>query len=97
MKASDKTKDIARERISILFEQADLVFKKNKLLANRYVSLARKIAMKTNIRLTKVQKKKFCNHCYSFLKPGINSRVRINNNKLIIYCSECKKYTRMQL
>lgn len=97
MKSSDKTKDIARERISILFEQASSIFKKNKSLANRYITLARKIAMKSNIRLTKIQKKKFCKHCYSYLVPGANARVRINNNKIVTYCSECKKYSRMQL
>ncbi len=97
MKATEKTKDIAKERISILFDQASSIFKKNKSLANRYVALARKIAMKANLCLTKIQKKKFCKHCYSYLVPGINSRVRINNNKLIIYCGECKKYSRMQL
>lgn len=97
MQPSNTTKEIAKERIMILFEQANSVFKQNKSLANRYISLARKIAMKSNIRLTKTQKKKFCKHCYSYLVLGINSRVRINNNKLITYCNECKKYSRMRL
>lgn len=97
MKPSDKTKEIARERIIILFERAEKIFSKNKSLADRYIILARKIAMKSNIRLTKVQKKKFCKHCYSYLIPGLNSRIRINNNKIITYCNECKKYSRMQL
>jgi ribonuclease P protein subunit RPR2 len=97
MQTTNKVKEIARERISILFEQAATIFKTNKSLSNRYVLLARKIAMKSNIQLTKVQKTKFCKHCYSFLKPGINSRVRINNNKLIVFCTECKKYSRMNL
>ena len=88
---------IARERIKILFEQADKIFKKSPKLSNRYVELARKIAMKVNYRLPKYLKRKFCKHCYSYLKPGVNSRIRIHKNKVIIYCKDCKKYTRIPL
>lgn len=93
----EKQNKIAIERINILFEKADQVFDKNKLRANRYVELARKIAMKVNLKLTKTQKRKFCKHCYSYLKPGVNSITRITNHKLVTYCKECKKYTRIIL
>lgn len=90
-------KKIAQERIKILFEEADKVFNKDPKLANRYVDLARKIAMKVNLRIPRNLKRKFCKHCYSYLKPGINSRTRIHKNKIIIYCKNCKKYTRIPL
>lgn len=91
-----KDKNIAKERIRELFRQADENFNKSPKLANRYISLARKIAMKFNIRLTKY-KRKFCKHCYSYLKPGVNSKTRIHKSRIIIYCNNCKKYTRIPL
>jgi len=84
----------ARHKIENLFEQADLIFKDNKKLANRYVSLARKIGMKLNLRLPSRLQKRFCKHCYSFLVPGINCRIRTRENKVVYYCLECKKYMR---
>lgn len=88
---------IAKARIKKLFEEADKVFKKNKKLSNRYVEIARKIAMKVQLKMPKRYKRQFCKHCYNYLKAGNNSRVRINKNKVIIYCLECKKYTRIPL
>jgi len=90
-------KEIARERIKKLFSEADEVFSKDKKLANRYVSLARKIAMKFNLRMPKVYKRRFCKHCYSYLKPGKNLRVRTKNKKVVYYCLECKKFMRFPL
>ena len=46
--SKSKQKEIALQRIKILFQQAEEMFPKNKALANRYVSLARKIAMKVH-------------------------------------------------
>ncbi|MEA3378747.1 MAG: ribonuclease P protein component 4 [Nanoarchaeota archaeon] len=88
---------IADERIKILFNQADSIFSTNPSLANRYVALARKIAMKANISIPRVFKRKFCKHCYKYLKHGINCRVRIKDGKVIYYCKSCKKYMRFPI
>ncbi len=90
-------KIIAQQRIKQLFHEAELVFSKNKLWSNRYVALARKIAMKVKLKMPGYYKRKFCKHCYSYLQPGINSRTRIRSGKVIIYCWECKKFTRIPL
>lgn len=90
-------KEIARERIKKLFAEADKAFSKDKKLANRYVALARKIAMKFNLRMPGGYKRKFCKHCYSYLKPGKNLRVRTKDKKVIYYCLECKKFMRFPL
>jgi len=90
-----KQKEIAKERVKILFKQAEEVFSKNKSLANRYVTLARKIAMKVKLRMPIELKRKYCKHCYKFLMPGVNSRVRTRDGKVIISCLECKKFTRI--
>lgn len=88
---------LALERIEHLFKEADLVFKENPKRADKYVSIARKIATKINLKLPKDIKRKFCKHCYSYLKPGINSRIRNYKSRVTIYCSNCKKFTRIPL
>ena len=85
---------IALDRIKKLFKEADSVFKENPKLSNRYVTLARKIAMKYKVKIPSNLKKKYCRHCYCYLKPGQNCRVRVQNNKVIYYCFNCKKYMR---
>ena len=80
-----------------LFREAKIQFNYNPQLSNHYIKLARKLAMKVNLKLGKEYKRKFCKYCYSYLVPGKNARVRINNNKLIYYCFNCKKYSRINL
>lgn len=90
-------KEIAQERIKILFQQAVEVFPKNKALANRYVTLARKVAMKVKARIPLELKRRFCKHCYSYLQPGVNARVRTRAGKVIISCFECKNFMRIPI
>ena len=90
-------KRIAKERIVTLFKQAELSSKEDMDQANRYVDLARKIAMRVKMPIPKEYKQLFCKHCYSYLVAGKNSRHRINNGKVIISCFKCKKYKRIQL
>lgn len=84
-------KKIAKERIRILFKEAERIFPKHKDLANRYVELARRIGMKYKVRVPKHLKRKFCKYCYRFIRPGVNSNVRIKNKKVIHHCNECGK------
>ena len=92
-----KQKEIAAERIIGLFSQAEEAFSKSKPLANRYVDLARKISMKVKVRIPPKLKRRFCKHCSSFLMPGINSRIRTRKGKVIIFCSECKRFMRIPI
>lgn len=91
---------IARERIEELFKQADKRMTKkrinstDKALANRYVSLARKIAMKYKVKIPTNLKRRFCRHCYKYLKPGFNCRVRLAKSRVIYYCLECRRFMR---
>lgn len=93
-KKSRKFQKIAEERIIILFKEAGAMFNKDRKLANRYVSLARKIAMKYKVKIPKELKRRFCKNCYKFLVPGKNCRVRLKEGKVIYYCLECKKFMR---
>jgi len=89
-----KQREIASERIKILFEQARKRFKKDPSLSDRYVSLARKISMKYKVKIPADLKKQFCKHCYKYLVPSVNCRVRLQKGRIIYYCLNCKKYMR---
>ena len=89
-----KQKVIARERIKKLVELAGKIFPKSPEMADHYIDLARKVAMKARVRIPSSFKKRFCKHCYKFLQPGVNCRVRTRNNKVIYYCLNCKKFMR---
>ncbi|MBD3319016.1 ribonuclease P [Candidatus Woesearchaeota archaeon] len=95
--AKQAFKRIARKRIHELFELAAEVFSIDPALSTRYVSLARKIAMRFKVRIPRALKRKFCKHCYAYLVPGKNARVRVQNGKVVIFCTGCKKYTRIPL
>ena len=90
-------KKIALERINQLFKEADFVFRENPERANRYVNIARKIAMKLNLKFPRELKRKFCKHCYHYLVPNKTCRVRIHKSRVIYYCFNCKKFMRFML
>lgn len=85
------------ERIKILFNEATSAFKVHPERSHRYIALARKIAMKAKVKIPKHLKRKFCSHCYKFLQPGVNCRVRTKNKKLVYFCFSCRRYMRIPL
>lgn len=87
-------REIAIERILELFKQAELRFKQNPELSDRYIEIARKISMKYKVKIPKELKKRYCKHCHKYLVPGANSRIRLTKQKVVYYCSNCKKYMR---
>jgi len=91
---SMKERKIALDRIETLFAEAEKEFNQHPELSNRYVELARKIAMKSKVRIRPELKKRFCKHCHSYLKPGVNCRVRLGGKHLVYYCQNCKKFMR---
>lgn len=93
-KKSAEHKRIAKERIEVLFKQARNMFKEDDKLADRYVNLARKIAMKYKVRIRPELKRRFCKHCYKYLMPGVNCRVRLQKGKVVYFCQGCKKFMR---
>lgn len=90
----ERAKKEAKKHVDALFIRAKENSTSNPSLANRYVTLARKIAMKFKLRLTPEQKRLFCPHCYRFLSPTRNLRVRVHESRIIYYCLDCKKYWR---
>ena len=85
---------IAKQRIIYLFNEADKIFNSNSELASRYVEIARNISMKYKVKIPSELKKHFCCHCYKYVRPGINLRVRLYRGRLVYYCLLCKKHYR---
>ena len=85
---------IARERIEILFQEAKAMFNEDPKLSNRYVQLARKIAMKYKVKMPSSLKRRICAKCHHYLVPGKNLRVRMQKGNSIYHCLDCKNIMR---
>jgi ribonuclease P protein subunit RPR2 len=84
---------IARERIQILLDHARTKAKEDdNRLARRYVELARKISMRTKVRIPREDKRFICKNCLMPLIPGRNARVRLTSEKMsvTITCLTCQ-------
>jgi len=93
-----KAKKEAKEIIPELLKKSKLAYKKgNKKLSLTYSKKIRFLYMKHKIKLPKSTKRQLCKHCYTILIPSINCRIRTKDSKLIIYCLDCKKYTRIPI
>jgi ribonuclease P protein subunit RPR2 len=98
--AMNSTKRIALKRVHTLFGLAKETIHEDPELAQRYVQIARKIAMRTKLRLPKEYRSLICRHCKSFILPGVNCRVRIQQRRephMVITCLNCGKHTRIPL
>jgi len=97
-KEKNLQKTIAKNRIIKLFTLAERYAISERFdLANRYVEIARKISMRYLVPIPKKFKRRFCKHCYSYLLPDKNCRIRIHNNRVIIFCKNCGKFTRIPI
>jgi len=96
----DETRQIALQRIHALFGLAKEKIREEPELAQRYVTIARKIAMRTKLRLPTEYRRMVCRHCKSFIYPSINCRVRVQQKRephMVITCLVCGKITRIPL
>ena len=94
------TKQTALQRVRTLFRLAREVIHEDPELAQRYVKIARKIAMGTKLRLPREYKRLVCKHCKSFILPGVNCRVRIQSRRephVVMTCLNCGRHSRMPL
>ena len=96
----NSTKQIALQRVHSLFHLAKEVIHEDPELAQRYVNMARKISMKTKLRLPKEYRSLICRHCKSFILPGVNCRIRIQQRRephMVITCLICGQHSRFPL
>ncbi|MEM2947711.1 MAG: ribonuclease P protein component 4 [Candidatus Bathyarchaeia archaeon] len=93
-------KRIAKQRIQTLFRLAIETHKEDPKLAQRYVDIARRVAMAARVRLPTEYRRMVCRHCKSFILPGVSCRVRIKQRRephVVITCLKCGKHMRIPL
>ena len=93
-------KQIAKQRIQILFDQAKNTYKTNPQLATQYNKTARRIAMAAKIRLPLEFRRQTCKNCNALLMQGSNCRVRIKQKReshVVVTCLNCGNQTRILL
>lgn len=93
-KSRDEQKDVAAERIEILFSLADAAaIRKDFDFADQFIAQAKKIAMKYNLRTPREMRRKVCKFCDRYLLPGTTCRVRIKSTeqRVEVRCLRCDK------
>ena len=93
-------KQIAQQRIQILFQQAKKVYHDNPQLSSRYIKTARRIAMAAKISMPTLYKRQICKKCNTLLLQGNNCRIRIRQKRephVVITCLGCGHKTRIPL
>ena len=91
---------IAGERIERLFDLAEKRLQEpnegRQQLADRYVELARSIGMAHNVSIPADFRKRFCQNCNTYLKPGLNCRVVISSRDSVLEyrCGKCGNVNR---
>ena len=97
MMKQSSIKQIARQRIEILFEEAKKVAKTNPKQATAYISSARRIAMAAKIRLPLEFRRETCKECNLLFIHGVNCRVRVKQKRephVVVTCLNCGNQTR---
>ena len=80
----------AQERMHILLGQAREMVRKDEQLSKRYVQLARKISMRTKVRISPEEKQYLCKNCGIVLIPGLNARIRLRPRSVrLVTCLSC--------
>lgn len=88
------SKTQAKELIQKYLFDARKEFAGSKRKADLLVHKARNLSMSYNLPIPRQLKRSFCKHCYTFLMPGKNCRIRTREGKVIYYCMECKNHMR---
>jgi ribonuclease P protein subunit RPR2 len=92
-----ETRRIALERILTLFRLADEALQEKPEQSQRYVNLARQIAMRCRVKMPRELRRRVCKHCNTLLRPGVNSRVRLRQRRephVVVTCLSCGRVHR---
>ena len=93
-------KQIAKQRIRILLDQAQKVYRANPELSTQYVASARRIAMAARIRLPAEFRRQTCKKCNSLFVHSLNCRVRVKQKRephVVVTCLNCGNQNRYML
>ena len=86
---------IAEERIEILFQNAEKELSSHPERSHRYVQMAQNIAQKYNLKIKGTWRGRFCKNCQHFIRPGLNSQIRLFNSSINIKCLDCGEVRRI--
>ena len=88
----DFIKDIALQRIEKLFKMAEEIHVKDQKMANRYVEIAYRIALRARVKIPKKYKYRICKRCKSYLVPGKTLSIRLRTKRephIVMKCLVC--------
>jgi ribonuclease P protein subunit RPR2 len=89
---------IARERITTLFALAEVEASRGHPdLANRYVTLARRIGTRYNVRLLPEFREMYCRGCSVFWSEGRTVRTRLRAGRRVRTCLRCGRVRRVRV
>lgn len=89
---------VAQERISDLFALAETEARAaGSALPNRYVTLARRIGMRYNVRLLSEYRDLYCRGCSIFWVEGRTVRTRLRAGRQVRTCLVCGRVRRVPL
>jgi len=94
-KQKDWSKDMAYQRMILLFELAAHEFKEHPERSDRYVGLARRIGMRYRVRMPEQLKRRMCKHCHTYLVQGATARTRLQGSYITTTCTACGKQMRL--
>lgn len=86
-------KEIAGERIELLFDTATRAMGSDRELVHRYVKRMRYLSSHYKVPMPKKVRNGICKHCNEVLIPGLNAGVRIVSSKgyIATRCNACGK------
>jgi len=82
-------RELALERVRRLFVLAQQATPEDPKLAERYVRLSRRIAMRYQVSLPRDIRRRVCRGCDGLLLPGRSARVRMTNGRVSVTCLRC--------
>jgi len=92
--SNKEVRGIAKRRMTILMSLARVAaINGNIPRGRRYVELARKIAMRSNVSMPRNEL--WCKECYLPLIPGRNCRIRLRDQRIVVHCLGCNHIRRM--
>ena len=97
IKASTKRKkEMARENILHYFEQAKVQYHNDSSLSNRYMVMAKKMALRFRVAIPSQLRWRRCKTCGHYLVPAKNARVRVDKGMRVILCKDCNSFSRFR-
>jgi ribonuclease P protein subunit RPR2 len=88
----------AQDRIQDLFSLAETEVRRSpENLSRRYVTLARKIGMRYNVRLLREYRDLYCRGCSTFWVEGRSVRTRLRSGRRSQTCLQCGRVRRVAI